>query len=90
MQVIYTLDDQAATARRGTIRRGAELDFVELPRLTRMMSEHTPYVQQFNARRNADMPTVMLYPQNPTVVTVNGNDARTYSAPSATRLDQAK
>ena len=51
MQVIYTLDDQAATARRGTVRRGAELDVVELPRLTRMMSERTPYVQQFNASR---------------------------------------
>ena len=79
----FVQDDPAATARRGTNRCGAELDVVELPRLTRMMSERTPYVPQFNASRNADTPVVMLYPQNPTVVTVNGNDARAYSAPSA-------
>ena len=32
------------------------------------------------------MHPVMLYLQNPTVITVNGDDARTYSAPSASEV----
>ena len=83
---IYTLDDQAAAVRRGEMRCGADLDADVLSSLTQMMSEHNPYAQQFKALRTADTPTATLLLQNPTARTVNGIDARTYSAPSASEV----
>jgi hypothetical protein len=83
---IYTLDDQAAAVRRGELRCGADLDADVLFGLTRMLSEHNPYVQQFKALRTTETPTATLLLQTPSSRTVNGNDGRTYSAPSASEV----
>jgi hypothetical protein len=83
---IYTLDDQAATARRGQLFEG--LDSTVLRSLTRMLEEHNPYAQQFKALGNASTLTASLILQTSDsgARTVSGNDARTYRLPSASEV----
>ena len=83
---IYTLDDQAAAARRGQLFEG--LDSTVLLDLTRMLEEHNPYARQFKALGNASTPTATLILQTPCneARTVNGNDARTYRLPTASEV----
>jgi len=85
---VYTLDDQAAAARRGDIFKGLDKDV--LASLTSMMSEVNPYVGKFKALANSTTPTARLILQGaPTAkkgATVNGQDARTYSLPSASEV----
>ena len=81
---IYTLDDQAAAVRRGELFEGLDPDV--LSNLTRMMTEHNPYVHQFKALRDADTPAATLVLRTPEGRTVNGNDARTYRSPSASEV----
>ena len=84
---IYTLDDQAAAAQRGNIFKG--LDANHLSSLTQMLSEVNPYVGQFKALANSTTPNARLIlqaaPSGPHA-TVNGQEARTYSLPSASEV----
>jgi len=84
---VYTLDDQAAACRRGDLFKGLDKD--TLASLTRMLTQVNPYVGQFKALANSTTPTARLILQGaPTAkgATVNGQDARTYSLPSASEV----
>ena len=81
---VYTLDDQAAVARRGNIVN--DLDSGVVTQLTQMLSAVNPYVGQFKVLADSSTPNARLILQAATskpVATASGHDRRTYSLPTS-------
>ena len=84
---VYTLDDQAAAVRRGSIVSG--LDSNVLHNLTEMLTAVNPYVGHFKALANNTTPNARLILQGATSArgtAPGGQDARTYSLPMASEV----